>query len=40
MLKSPDLKEYFDQNKKERDVLIKAINDIRKKLDYDKVTIS
>lgn len=40
LLKTPELKEQFESNGKERDVLVKAINDLRKKIDHSKVTIS
>ena len=40
LLKTPELKEEFESKGKERDVLVKNINDIRKKLDHGRVTIS
>lgn len=40
LLKTPELKEEFDQNHKERQVLMKSINDLRKKIDHSKVMIS
>jgi ATP-dependent RNA helicase DDX56/DBP9 len=40
LLKTPELKEQFQTNAKEREVLVKAINDLRKKIDHRKVTLS
>ena len=40
MYRSPDLKTYFSENLKEREVLIKEINRLRKKIDSDGVTVS
>ena len=40
LLKTPELKEQFESNGKEREVLVKAINDLRKKIDHGKVAIS
>lgn len=40
LLKTPELKEQFHSNAKERDALVKAINDLRKKIDHGKVTLS
>ena len=40
LLRSPELREELEQNNKEREVLVKAINDLRKKIDHSKVTIS
>lgn len=40
LLKTPELKEQFDSNGKERDALVKAINDLRNKIDHGKVNLS
>jgi ATP-dependent RNA helicase DDX56/DBP9 len=40
LLKTPELKEEFESNSKEREVLVKSINDLRKKLDHTKVLLS
>ena len=40
VLRSPELKQQFSQNTKERDLLVKSINDLRKKIDHNKVTLS
>ena len=40
ILKSPDMKPYFEENPKEREVLVKTINSLSKKLENGKVTIS
>jgi isochorismate hydrolase len=40
MYRSPDLKSYFAENPKEREVLIKEINKLRKKIDSDGIRIS
>lgn len=40
MLRSPDLKVYFAENPKEKEVLIKEINKLRKKIDADGVKVS
>lgn len=40
LLKTPELKDQFASNGKEREVLVKAINDLRKKIDHGKVNIS
>lgn len=40
LIKTPELKEQFEANGKERDALVKAINDLRRKIDHGKVTIS
>jgi ATP-dependent RNA helicase DDX56/DBP9 len=40
LLKTPELKEEFESNSKEREVLVKSINDLRKKIDHGKVLIS
>ena len=40
MYRSPDLKTYFLENPKEREVLIKEINKLRKKIDSDGVKVS
>lgn len=40
MLRSPDLKSYFVENPKEREVLVKEINRLRKKIDSDGVRVS
>lgn len=40
IIKSPDLKQYFDENPKEKEVLVKTVNTIHRKLENGKVTIS
>ena len=40
MLRSPDLKSYFAENPKEKEVLVKEINRLRKKIDSDGVRMS
>jgi ATP-dependent RNA helicase DDX56/DBP9 len=40
VLRSPELKQQLTQNTKERDLLVKSINDLRKKIDHNKVTLS
>ena len=40
MLKSPDLKTHFQENPKEREILIKGINTLRTKMDQNKAVIS
>ena len=34
MLKSPDLKEYFEENSKEKEVLIKEVSDLKKRITH------
>lgn len=40
ILKSPDMKAYFEENPKEKEVLLKAINALGKKIENGKVVIS
>jgi ATP-dependent RNA helicase DDX56/DBP9 len=40
LLKTPELKDQFESNGKEREVLVKSINDLRKKIDHGNVTLS
>ena len=39
MLKSPDLKDYFEQNPHERDLLLKEVIELKKKINHEGVTI-
>ena len=40
MLKSSDLKVYFQQNPKEKEVLIKEVTQLKRKINHEAVTIS
>lgn len=40
LLKTPELKQEFEGSGREREVLVKAINELRKKIDHGKVNIS
>ena len=40
LLKTPELKEQFESNGKERDALVRNINDLRRKIDHGKVLLS
>lgn len=40
MLKSPDLKKYFEENQKEKEVLIKEISSLKKRINSETITLS
>ena len=40
LLKTPELKDQFESNGKERDALVRNINDLRRKIDHGKVLLS
>lgn len=40
MIKSPDLKEYFEEHPNEKQTLIKEMNNLRNKINQETVTIS
>ena len=40
ILRSPDLKAHFDENPKEKEVLIKEIKELKEKINHETVTLS